>query len=209
VKCTVTTAGRTKRESIADITTKIQSYKIDRGWRWRDPTSGKWKDLCRRGFADNAIGEEHNEFSVAVEFERSVRINGEMHPGIKWELVSKPPGSRVTGFALTRERLIATAPRPDSWIREAPGLFVVKDDCPNFVRTVPVLPRSTKNPDDVNSESEDHIFDAVKHVAGRSVAAHEHVAASSMVKRTHCGVVLWHFRGTASHPHVRYWVNRK
>jgi hypothetical protein len=36
------------------------------------------------------------------------------HPGINWELVSKPPGSRVTGFALVRERLIVTAPRPDS-----------------------------------------------------------------------------------------------
>jgi hypothetical protein len=63
-----------------------------------------------------------------------------------------------------RERLIATAPRPESRIREAPGLFVVKHHCPNFVRTVPVLPRSPKNPDDVNSESEDHIFDAVKYM---------------------------------------------
>ncbi len=61
-----------------------------------------------------------------------------------------------------RERLIATAPRPDSRIREAPGLIVVKDDRPNFVRTIPVLPRSSKNPDDVNSEAEDHIFDAMK-----------------------------------------------
>jgi hypothetical protein len=160
------------KESIAEITTKIQSYKIDRGWRWRDPVSGKWKDLFKRGLADNAIGEELNEFSVAAEFERSVQINGEMHPGIKWELVSKPPGSRITGFALMRERLIATAPRPDSRIREAPGLFVVKDHCPNFVRTIPVLARSTKNPDDVNSESEDHIFDAVKYMLQADRSAH-------------------------------------
>jgi hypothetical protein len=27
-----------------------------------------------------------------------------------------------------------------------------------------VLPRSSKNPDDVNTESEDHIFDAVKYM---------------------------------------------
>ena len=152
------------KETIAEITTKIQSYKIDRGWRRCDPVSVKWKDQFRRGFADNAIGGELNEFSVAAEFDRPVRINGEMHPGIKWELVSKPPHSRIIGLALMRERLIATAPRPDSLTREAPGLFVVKDDCPNFVRTVPVLQRSTKNPDDVNSESEDHIFDAVKYM---------------------------------------------
>jgi hypothetical protein len=55
--------------------------------RWRDPISGKWKDLFKRGFADNAIGAEFNEFSVAAEFERQVSINGEMHPGIRWELV--------------------------------------------------------------------------------------------------------------------------
>jgi hypothetical protein len=111
-----------------------------------------------------SIGGELNEFSVAEEFKRPVWINGEMHPGIRWELVSKPPGSRVTGFALMRERLIATAPRPDSRVREKRGLFVVKEDCPNFVRTIPVLPRSPKNPDDVDSEGEDHIFDAVKYM---------------------------------------------
>ena len=70
----------------------------------------------------------------------------------------------VTGFALMRERLIATAPRPESRMREAPGLFVVREYCPQFVRTVPVLPRASKNPDDVDSESEDHIFDAVKYM---------------------------------------------
>jgi hypothetical protein len=72
------------------------------------------------------------------------------------------------GFKIVKtnggDELIATTPRPDSRIREAPGLFVVKDDCSNFVRTVPVLPRSLKNPDDVSSESEDHIFDAVKYM---------------------------------------------
>lgn len=152
------------RESIAEIVTKIQSDKIERGWRYRDPISNKWHDLFKRGFADNAIGDELNEFSVAEEFKRPITINGEKHPGINWELVTKPPGSRVTGFALMRERLIATSPRPDSRVREAPGLFVVKDDCPNFVRTIPVLQRSPKNPDDVNTEGEDHVFDAVKYM---------------------------------------------
>jgi hypothetical protein len=94
------------KESIAEITTKIQSYKIDRGWRWRDPISGTWRDAFKRGFADNAIGEELNEFSVAVEFERPVRINYEIHPGIRWELVSKPPGQ-------PRDRLCAHARAAD------------------------------------------------------------------------------------------------
>jgi hypothetical protein len=160
------------KEDIALITTKIQNYKISRGWRYRDVLSQKWIDLFKRGFADDAIGEEMNEFSVAEEFKRPVVINGEKTPGINWELISKPPGSRVTGFALVRERLIATSPRPDSKIREAPGLFVVKDDCPQFVRTVPVLPRSKKNMDDIDTNSEDHIFDAAKYMLAADRSPH-------------------------------------
>ncbi len=151
------------KESIAEIITKIQNYKIERGWRYRDVQSQKWSDLFTRGFADDAIGEEMNEFSVVEEFKRPVIINGETTPGINWELISKPPGSCVTGFALVRERLIACSPRQDSKIREAPGLFVVKNYCPQFVRTVPVLPRSKKNTEDIATESEDHHFDQVKY----------------------------------------------
>ena len=79
-------------ESIAEIVVKIQQYKINRGWRSRDPVLGKWIDLFKRGFADSAIGQEMNEFSVADEFKRPVMINGEKHPGISWEEVVKAPG---------------------------------------------------------------------------------------------------------------------
>jgi hypothetical protein len=148
------------KSSIKDITIAIQSYKINRGWRWRDPLTGKWKDLFRRGVADSSIFNEENEFSVAVEFDRSVLINGQNHPGIEWDRSDKGPGSRATGFALMRERLIATAPGKESGFREAKGLFVVKEHCPQFVRTIPVLPRDEKNPDTVDTNTEDHIFDA-------------------------------------------------
>lgn len=114
-------------------------------------------------FADSAIGEELNEFSVQEEFKQPVQINGEKHPGINWELVSKPPGSRVTGFQLLLGRLINTAPRPDSKIREGKGLFIVKDNCPNAARTLPILPRNPKNMDDVDSNAEDHCFDSARY----------------------------------------------
>lgn len=149
--------------SIASITERIQRYKMARGWRYRDLLSQKWVDLFKRGYADSSIGEELNEFSVVVEFERAVRIDGETHPGINWELVTKPPGSRLTGFALLRERLVATSPRPDSGVREGPGLFIVKEECPHTARTLPILQRSTKNPDDVASDGEDHAYDAIRY----------------------------------------------
>ena len=108
------TPDKGTHESIAEITTQIQNYKINRGWRYQDvlqPTSGT---TYSKKFRDDAIGQEMNEYSVADEFKVPVIINGIKHPGMNFELVSKPPGSRETGFTLVRERLINTAPRPDS-----------------------------------------------------------------------------------------------
>ena len=98
----------------------------------------------QRCVADRAIFDQLNEFSVAAEFDRPVLINGETHPGIQWDESDKFPGSRAAGFALMRERLIATAPGKESGIREAKGLFVVAAHCPEFMRTIPVLPRDKK-----------------------------------------------------------------
>ena len=119
--------------SIAEITTRIQNYKIQRGWRFQDVHNPKkWNDMFRRNFSDDAIGQEMNGYSAQEEFKNHVLINGIPHPGIPFELVSKPPGSRETGFALVRERLMNTAARPDSKIREGKGLFIVKEHCPTL-----------------------------------------------------------------------------
>lgn len=155
---------------ITDKLAAIQQYKINRGWRWRDPLNNKWRDLFKRGVADNSIFDEWNDTSVANEFLKPVRINGEAHPGIEWEPADKSPGSRVAGFTLMRERLIATAPRAGSIRREGPGLFVVKDHCPNFCRTIPVLQRDKRNPDDVATDGEDHVFDACRYALRYSPA---------------------------------------
>lgn len=150
--------------SIAEITARIQNYKIQRGWRFRDVQNPKrWHDMFRRNYADDAIGQEMNGYSAQEEFKNPALINGISHPGIEFQLVSKPPGSRETGFALVRERLINTAPRLDSKIREGKGLFIVRDHAPNAVRTLPVLSRNPKNSDDVDPACESHIFDAIKY----------------------------------------------
>jgi hypothetical protein len=38
-----------------------------------------------------------------------------------------------------------------------------QDDCPQFVRTILVLPRSKRNPDDVEEHCENHIYDAARY----------------------------------------------
>jgi hypothetical protein len=81
-----------------------------------------------------------------------------LHAGVSWEPSDKAPGSRVQGWQQIREMLAAAAEQP----REEPGLFVL-ERCEHFRRTVPVLPRSNRDPDDVNSDAEDHVGDETRY----------------------------------------------
>lgn len=66
----------------------------------------------------------------------------------------KAPGSRREGWRAMRRMLkAALQERPES-----PGLWVT-ELCTQFIRTVPTLPRSSSDPDDVNSDAEDHPAD--------------------------------------------------
>jgi hypothetical protein len=77
--------------------------------------------------------------------------------GVSWLKPSKGPGSRITGWTLLRQRLEASLKQP----MEKPGLFVF-NTCRHLLRTLPVLPRDTRNPDDVDTEAEDHAADALR-----------------------------------------------
>ncbi len=59
------------KEALLQSPLDIQSYKIARGWRSQDvlqPT--KWHDLFRRNFADDAIGQDMNEFDKRMNLRR-------------------------------------------------------------------------------------------------------------------------------------------
>jgi hypothetical protein len=81
--------------------------------------------------------------------------------GIRWE---RADNSRVQGWQQVRKRLknalnLDEMDQPRGVPREQPGLYVVGEACPNFVRTFVPIPRDEKNPDDVDSDVEDHIGD--------------------------------------------------
>lgn len=66
--------------------------------------------------------------------------------------------SRVPGWQLVRTMLEqAGKERPES-----PGLWVFQN-CTEFIRTVPVLPRSERNPEDIDTEAEDHSGDSLRY----------------------------------------------
>ena len=80
-------------------------------------------------------------------------IAADMAPyGVTWEKADKSKGSRVTGWKIIYDRLVASRAHP----MEHAGLFIFRT-CPQLIRTLPLLPRSLKDPDDAESEGvEDH-----------------------------------------------------
>lgn len=109
----------------------------------------RFEGRVRPGPADTSIWEVDDGDSIGDRMQSR---------GVKWERANKGPGTRVSGWELIRDRLEAAAARP----RENPGLFVF-ENCTQTLRTFPVLSRDEKNPDDVDTETEDHIADVLRY----------------------------------------------
>jgi hypothetical protein len=156
-----------RRQLIHDIKKEMIDYELARGWR--DQNTGRSR--VRRGPADTSIfAEEDGRPSVASDFELPITINGHRWRGIIWERADKRPGSREQGWEQARKRLKATKREPDG-IREEKALFIVGSRCPHWQRTVPHLPRDdgggggrVAHPDDVDTNSEDHIGDEMRYM---------------------------------------------
>jgi hypothetical protein len=101
------------------------------------------------GPADSSIFDAENGVSIADDMARV---------GVKWTESNKSPGSRVSGLERIRQYLSNSLQHP----MENPGLFIF-NTCRHFIRTVPVLPRDDKKPDDVDTDAEDHIYDVTRY----------------------------------------------
>jgi hypothetical protein len=125
----------------------------------------------KAGVADSSIFDVENGHGIAQDMQQPVRLeDGKTYPGVMWLPADKRPGSRKQGWEAMR-KMLKDAKRPMLKTRdgkevpgprERPGLFVFSN-CDHFQRTVPVLPRSDKDQDDVNSDAEDHIADEVRY----------------------------------------------
>lgn len=105
------------------------------------------------GVADSAIFDDYEPGSSCA---------GDMKKlGVYWYPADKGPGSRSQGWQQFRMYLQGALPTPKG-IRETPGLFVC-ERCVDFTRTIPVLPRDPRKPDDVDTDAEDHIGDEVRY----------------------------------------------
>ena len=95
------------------------------------------------GPADTSIWDVMNGTCIATDFSTA---------GVEWTRADKGPGSRKAGWEKIRDMLNNSMSHQDK-----PGIYVFQT-CRHFIRTVPVLPRDEKDPDDVSTESEDHCF---------------------------------------------------
>lgn len=137
-------------EGIRMLSTAIASGILERESDWG--ISGQ----CKPGPADSSIfGDDPTGVSGKT-------VSGEMLKlGVRWEHADKRPGSRKQGWEQIRKLLSQAIPEKDG-TRDLPGLFCMDRD-QQFIRTLPVLPRSDKDLDDVDTESEDHIADEVRY----------------------------------------------
>lgn len=103
---------------------------------------------CKPGPADSQIFDTGDETSVAINFASE---------GVRWLEADKRKGSRKNGVELFRSRLESSLNGEGK-----PGIYVF-DRCRDFIRTVPGLPRSDKDPDDVDTDAEDHAWDETRY----------------------------------------------
>lgn len=120
--------------------------------RETDLRTGGWiVAVPKAGPADNAISNVSQPGTPTIADEMA-------KAGVRWTESDKAPGTRKIGLDLIRARL-AEAGKD---IPEKPALYIM-DHCRNLIAHLPVLPRDEKNPDDVDSDAEDHDYDATRY----------------------------------------------
>jgi len=74
--------------------------------------------------------------------------------GCRWRQSDRSPKSRISGKLEIHKRLLVND--------KEPGLRVFKN-CRNLIRTISTLPTDKKNPEDVDTNAEDHAYDALRY----------------------------------------------
>jgi len=79
----------------------------------------------------------------------------------------KSKGSRKKGLELLRSYLLDAHEKEDpetgDFVPPEEAGFIVFENCKNTIRTLPTIPRSESDPEDVNSEAPDHIYDVIRY----------------------------------------------
>ena len=149
---------------------RMLGSEVSKGIIERELSMGIYKRV-HPGPADNSIYDVENGNSIASSMANPVKINGNKYPGVMWIRSDKSSGSRKAGWEKMRlymkqskpATIIDSVTKEKSYIpREYPGLFIF-NNCKNFIDLVPILPRDEIDPDDVDTDAEDHIGDEARY----------------------------------------------
>lgn len=108
-------------------------------------------ERVKPGPADSSIFDEENNDSPAEVQKRH---------GVLWKKADKRPGSRVRGWTLMANRMKAAK----EGSRENPHMYAF-NWCTHFQRTIPNMPRDAHNPEDIDTDSEDHVGDESRYMS--------------------------------------------
>lgn len=76
--------------------------------------------------------------------------------GVEWNAADKSAGSRINGWQLIRDALT------NALKGEGPGLYFTKA-CRHAIGFIPDTPRDEEKPDDVDTDTEDHLQDEIRY----------------------------------------------
>jgi len=77
--------------------------------------------------------------------------------GCRWRPSDRTPKSRISGKLEIHKRLKLNDDK-----KKEPGLRIFSS-CRNLIRTLPILPLDESNPEDINTDVEDHAYDALRY----------------------------------------------
>jgi hypothetical protein len=110
---------------------------------------------CVPGPADTAIWEVRDGSSIG---------NSLSSFGCRWTRAYKGSGSRIAGWALIRT-MLGAAKRGDL---ESPHLYFFPQ-AQHHIRTLPLMQRDNKKPEDIDSDLEDHAMDSLRYYLSRKM----------------------------------------
>lgn len=147
---------------------RLSAVDIAKGIKEREAAlvAGGWiRGPVKPGPADNQIG---NTIDSGTD---SIAASMGKH-GVRWTESNKKPGSRIVGLQLVRDRMTAAK------TGEGPGLYFMSN-CRASRQILPTLPLDERNPEDVDTHAEDHIFDELRY---RVLAGNNRMATSLQIR---------------------------
>jgi len=124
---------------------------VELGTRMREfEAARKMRHRVQPGPADSSIFDKQAGYASIHDYY--------VQSGVRFYRADKRSGSRERGFVVTRQMLLAAKIRDP----ENPWLVFCRT-CPNAIAQIPELPTDPENPQDVDSEADDHIYDAIRY----------------------------------------------